>query len=266
MTSPYTDSALLKRQYSDKSNLAARASIYEFQHPRVDFPAWVIDHLPNEGSSGPALDVGCGPGWSVARSTDLGAPVIGLDLSWGMVRQAAESVRGALGWVVGDVMTLPVRDGACAWACALHMLYHVPVPARAVAELCRVVRPGGTVLAVLNGVDHMDTYRSLMAEAAGRDEWLPWPSDRVNLGHGDLFEQTFDSVVLDELRGRIVLSEIEPLLRYAASARDFYEHQVGGTWTEFESRLAEAARRRLTRHGRIEITTHSGVFVCTAPG
>jgi SAM-dependent methyltransferase len=144
------------------------------------------------------------------------------------------------------------------------MLYHVPDPARAVAELSRVVRPGGTVLVVLNGADHMDTYRSLVAEAAGRDKWLPIPSDTMNLGHGALLRETFAAVVLDELRGSIVLRDIDPLVRYATSACDFYEHEVDGSWADFETRLAEVAHRHLDRQGRIEITTHSGVFVCTA--
>jgi len=166
--------------------------------------------------------------------------------------------------MVGDAMSLPLCDDACAAACAIHMLYHVPDPARAVAELSRVVRPGGTVLVVLNGADHMDTYRSLVAEAAGRDMWLPIPSDTMNLGHRALLSETFATVVLDELRGSIVLRDLDPLLRYAMSARDFYEHEVDGSWADFECRLAEAAHRHLDRHGQIEITTHSGVFVCTA--
>ncbi len=266
MTFAYTDPTVLKRQYADASNLVARASIYAFQVEHVDFPAWVIDHLPDQRPPGPVLDVGCGPGWCVARAADSGAPAIGLDLSWGMVSRAAASHRQAIGWMEGDAMSLPVRDRSCGAACALHMLYHVPDPARAVAELSRVVRPGGTVLVVLNGIDHMGTYRSLTAEAAGRSEWLPIPSDVMNLGHRDLFTGAFDAVVLDELRGCIVLRDIDPLLAYAASARDFYEHQVAGTWAEFESRLAETAGRHLARHDRIEITTHSGVFVCTAAG
>ncbi len=261
-----TDPANLKRQYADETNLAARANIYAYQHPRVAFPAWVLDHLPDEARTGPVLDVGCGPGWYVARAVERGIPTIGLDLSSGMVRQASAVSPGALAWLAGDATRLPFSDNSCAAASALHMLYHVPEPAAAIAELRRVVRPGGTVLAVLNGVDHMDTYRSLLAEAAGRDEWLPWSSSRVNLGHVDLFDEMFASVVIDELRGRIVLSDVEPLLSYAGSAREFYEDQIDCSWADLLTRFAQAANRHLAGYGTIEITTHSGVFVCTVAG
>lgn len=266
MSSAYTDPATLKQQYADRTNLTARADIYAFQHPRVDFPAWVLAHLPDAARAGPLLDVGCGPGWSVARAATSGAPTIGLDLSAGMVAQASASFPDVGGWLVGDAMALPVRSDSCSAAMALHMLYHVPDPAQAVTELSRVVRAGGTVLAVVNGADHMDTYRSLTAEAAGRTEWMPWPGNRVHLGHRALFEPAFPSVEMDELRGRIDLADVAPLMAYAGSAREFYEHQVEMPWSDYESRLHDVAERHLAEHGRIEITTHSGVFVCTVAG
>lgn len=258
-----TDAAMLRTQYADKTNLSARASIYAYQEPRVPLVPWVLGHLPERARTGRVLDVGCGPGWYVAGAAELGVAAVGLDLSVGMVAQAAVAYPAALGWIAGDAARLPVADHAFDAALALHMLYHVPDPAAAVAELRRVVRPGGTVLAVLNGLDHMDTYRSLTAEAAGRTEWLPWSSSRVNLGHVDLFEREFASVVVDEVRARIVLSDVQPLLAYAGSAREFYEGRIDGSWEEHLERFARAAQRDLARDGSLEITTHTGVFVGT---
>ncbi len=258
-----TDAATLRRQYADKTNLAARANIYAFQQPQVPFSTWVLDHLPDAALAGRILDVGCGPGWYVTRAQELGASAVGLDLSAGMVSEAARACPTALGWLTGDATRLPISDGSFDAALALHMLYHVPDPAAALAELSRVVRPGGTVLAVLNGRDHMDTYRSLMAEAAGSSEWLPWPSTRVNLSDANLFEGAFTSAVLDEVHAHIVLDHVDPLLAYARSAREFYEPLLGCSWEEYLRRFEQAVGRHLADHGSIEITTHSGVFVCT---
>jgi SAM-dependent methyltransferase len=261
-----TDAETLKRQYADKANLSARASIYAFQEPRVPLPSWVLDRVPEAAKAGRVLDVGCGPGWYVARAAELGASTVGLDLSLGMVTEASRACSTALGWVTGDAARLPIRSDSFDAALALHMLYHVPDPSVAVAELRRVVRPGGTVLAVLNGLDHMDTFRTLTAEAARRTEWLPWSSSRVNLNHVELFEHEFGSVTVDEVRARIVLTDVGPLLAYAGSAREFYEHRIDCSWDEFRERFARAARRHLADHGTIEITTHTGAFVSTVDG
>jgi ubiquinone/menaquinone biosynthesis C-methylase UbiE len=52
------------------------------------------------------------------------------------------------GWpaVVADVLALPLRDGVFDAAVAGFLLNHLP-PAAALAELTRVVSPGGVVLA-----------------------------------------------------------------------------------------------------------------------
>ncbi|MBP0574103.1 methyltransferase domain-containing protein, partial [Mycobacterium tuberculosis] len=46
---------------------------------------------------------------------------------------------------------------------AMHMLYHLADPAVGIAEMARVLKPGGTLLVTTNGVDNM---RELYALAA----------------------------------------------------------------------------------------------------
>ena len=46
----------------------------------------------------------------------------------------------------------------------MHMLHHVPEPARAVGEACRVLRTGGTLLVATNGSRHLAEMNEL---------WLP---------------------------------------------------------------------------------------------
>ena len=52
---------------------------------------------------------------------------------------------------LGDVQELPFADGAFDAAVAAWMLYHVPDVERGLAELARVLRPGGRLVAVTNG-------------------------------------------------------------------------------------------------------------------
>src|SRR5262245_27040439 len=51
---------------------------------------------------------------------------------------------------------------------AMHMLYHVPEPLEAARELRRITHPGGQVLVVLNGEDHLRELRGPYRRRAAR--------------------------------------------------------------------------------------------------
>lgn len=95
------------------------------------------------------LDVGCGPGRDTRLLRGLGARVVGLDLSFGMLR--SQSLSGA---VLGDMRALPVRTGAMDGVWCHAALLHVPrgdVP-RVLAEFARVTHQSGVLyLAVSEG-------------------------------------------------------------------------------------------------------------------
>ncbi|HET7417538.1 MAG TPA: methyltransferase domain-containing protein [Solirubrobacterales bacterium] len=96
------------------------------------------------------IEVACGPG-AIARAL---APrvgrVHGVDLTPAMVAKAAEEAgREGLGnveFAVGDATALEFKDGAFDGAVTRFSLHHIPAPRRVVAEMARVVRPGGWVL------------------------------------------------------------------------------------------------------------------------
>ncbi|MFB6939229.1 class I SAM-dependent methyltransferase [Streptomyces chartreusis] len=95
------------------------------------------------------LDVGCGTGALSALVTELHDPrrVLGCDRSEAFVATAAAAKIRTAGFVVGDAMALPVRDGVFDVAVSGLTLNFLPEPAVAVRELTRAVRPGGPVAA-----------------------------------------------------------------------------------------------------------------------
>jgi SAM-dependent methyltransferase len=96
------------------------------------------------------LDVGCGTGSLTRAIIEDAAPseVIGIDPSEGFVAAARRCTPASLAaFVVGGAQQLPFSDGSFDVAVAGLVLNFVLDSAKAIAEMRRVVRPGGTVAA-----------------------------------------------------------------------------------------------------------------------
>jgi len=102
------------------------------------------------------LEAGCGLGddaLRIAQRIIPGGKVIGLDASSAMIEKArlnARALRLPVEFLVGDVKALPFSDGAISRCRIDRVLQHIPEPLRAVAELVRVLEPGGLLLAYDN--------------------------------------------------------------------------------------------------------------------
>ena len=96
------------------------------------------------------LDVGCGTGddaRALAARVAPGGRVIGIDASAEMIGEARRRGPAAgLDLRVGDAARLDLPDGVVDGARAERTLQHLDRPEAAVAELARVVRPGGRVV------------------------------------------------------------------------------------------------------------------------
>ena len=97
------------------------------------------------------LDVGCGPGfYCVELAADVGSSgsVVGVDSSPAMLELAARRCAGHEGVELrrGDAVALPVDDASVDGALCVQVLEYIPDPTVALAEMHRVLRPGGRVV------------------------------------------------------------------------------------------------------------------------
>jgi 2-polyprenyl-6-hydroxyphenyl methylase / 3-demethylubiquinone-9 3-methyltransferase len=100
--------------------------------------------VPEASRSGAVLiDAGCGAGLLAPHVRHLGYRHVGVDLRRSGLEQAAG--RGVTP-VGGDVTALPIGDGCADVVVAGEILEHVADLPGTVAELCRVLRPGGMVV------------------------------------------------------------------------------------------------------------------------
>lgn len=96
------------------------------------------------------LDVGCGTGALTQAIIEHGNPnsVMGIDASPGYAAYAkARTGSSRARFEVGDAQSLPIESASLDAAVSGLVLNFVPQPARAVAEMARVVRPGEVVAA-----------------------------------------------------------------------------------------------------------------------
>jgi arsenite methyltransferase len=96
---------------------------------------------------GIALDIGCGPGSvtaSLARATGPGGLALGVDISEPMLARAVGAEVGPqIGFLRADAQRLPLRDNTVDAVVSIAVLQLVPDPVAALAEMARVLRPGG---------------------------------------------------------------------------------------------------------------------------
>ena len=103
---------------------------------------------------GVVCDMGCGPGQIGRYLADRGLDVVGIDLSPGMLEQAA-ALNPDIEFYQGNMLALDEPDGAWAGIAAFYSIIHVP-PGEVVAalrEMGRALRPGGLLLLAFHTSD-----------------------------------------------------------------------------------------------------------------
>jgi len=116
-------------------------------------PRWrrfMVDRLPRDG--GHVLDVATGTGLVAEALRGRGFRVTGLDQSPGMLSHARARFGGRVELVEGTADELPFADASFDHLTFTYLLRYVDDPGATVAELARVVRPGGTIAMVEFGL------------------------------------------------------------------------------------------------------------------
>ncbi|MFD7547382.1 class I SAM-dependent methyltransferase [Streptomyces sp. NPDC059816] len=258
-----TDPKLLARvAYGDQRHLSARQSLYRWQRPRYDLPGLVLQELA--GTTGPVLDVGCGNGKFIERlrrdRPDL--PVVGLDVSPGILAGVPGPV------VTADASALPFADGTADAVLAMHMIYHVRDVGAAVTELARVLGAAGVLVASTNSDRDKKELDELWRRAAGDVLGTRDVPRRVSLSSRFSLEKAprhlsaaFGDVRVRELPGVMEITDPAPVVAHLASY-EAWAGESGVPFTETVGRAEELAADVIRNEGSFRITCLGGVLVC----
>ena len=121
-------------------------------------------------------DLGCGTGQMTAALAPFVRHVIAVDGSAAMLQAAKKRLQRFDNVELrrGDLEALPLDDGRLDAATLVLVLHHLPEPDRAIAEVARVLRPGGRVIIVDMLPHDRDSYRQQMGHV-----WLGFSDEHM---------------------------------------------------------------------------------------
>jgi SAM-dependent methyltransferase len=202
------DPALVAEEYADDARLRRRAAAFTgagtADDARVRLVAAVAALQPRR-----VLEVGCGWGELAAWiARDTGAEVIATDLSPHMVELAGERGVDAR---IADVQDLPFDDREFDVVVAAWMLYHVPDLDRGIAELARVLRPGGRLVAVTNSRFHLLELRELVGSGPSTLKFSREDGEVI-------LARRFERVQREDIDGRLEFADRDQVEEYVRAS------------------------------------------------
>jgi SAM-dependent methyltransferase len=261
--SKFSDQQYLKSdQYKDSANLDARVAIHQrFSTNPYGWFKWVFDTLLRLPEDAKILELGCGPAylWTENISRVPAAWNVTLsDLSSGMLDAAWRNlvVTGrAFQFKEIDAQSIPFEDETFDAVIANHMLYHVPDRPKAIAEIKRILKPGGRLIATTVGESHMKEMMAWYARVHISKVWESF-ANSFTLENG--FEQLkpcFPELSVSRYEDNLEITGIEPIMAYIRSGirvSELSEDELISLQHDLESELKEK--------GKIFITKDSGLF------
>ena len=162
-----------------------------------------------------------------------------------------------------DACEMPFADANFDLVIANHMLYAVSDTAKAIREIHRILKPGGTLLAATNGTRHMlelAPYVSMLDPNASQDpENIFYKQLAFTLENAaEQLEPVFSSVARLEYEDSLEIDEVEPVLEYLLSGFELDKIKIGSLAAVKAALLLELKNKSI-----LKVNKNSGCFICS---
>lgn len=219
-----------------KEMVAARRRFLEAGHYRPIAELAARAALTDLPADAACLDAGCGEGYylrQLAAQADAAGKspaLLGLDISKWAVQAAAKAQRGTATWVVGSNAKLPVLPTTLD---RVLCLFGFPV----YPEFARVLKPGGTLIMIDAGPDHLRELREII-----------YPTLKTPAPPNDQAPPGFSSLQRESLSCRIELDSQEQIADLLVMTPHFYRASPSG-----REKAAQLSRLALTVDVRLQV-------------
>ncbi len=267
---PGNDPERVSAQYRTSANLDARIRLHkEYSTNQYGWLSWVFDHLLALPDDAAILEIGCGTGqlWAEnAGRIPTGWQITLTDQSAGMLTQsqaALASLTRGITFEQADAERLPFAADQFDAVIANHMLYHVPDLPKALAEVTRVLKPGGRFFAATNGIAHMQVLAAMLAafdERLRPDRSLSIGTFTLENGAAQL-RPHFGRVECHRYEDALVVDRAAPLVDYVLSATPADQTLV----PERHALDAFFHTELAAQGGSITIAKSTGLFIAQQP-
>ena len=211
-------------QYRTSANLDVRIDIHErFSTNKYRWMWWVFDHFEFPPVCR-ILEVGCGVGklWlENAHRIGTDWEIMVSDFSEAMLEKTQANLTGVPGkfdFRVFGVEDIPFGPDTFDAVIANHMLYYAVDLSRALAEIHRVLRPGGKLYASTNGMGHFKEIDDLIVEFRGGSRPIASVIETFSLDTGrDFLECYFGKVQLDRQANSLLINNPAALTTFCMS-------------------------------------------------
>lgn len=255
--------SVVREQYKSDKNLNIRNNLHSYNINKVDFDKWCFNQI-NFEKNARVLEVGCGTGklwYKNKENIDKSLDITLSDFSKGMLKSTKDKLKDLkhnFKYEEINVEDIPYEDGSFDIVIAKHMIYFAPDIEKALAEIKRVLVPGGIAYITVNSCETMAELNKLAEKfdsSLGIDN--NGYSARFELENGEaIINKYFENVGIEILEGKIIVDDPEPVVSYKASTIQGSSILVGQKKKEFTKYL----EIYIKENGNISITTKTCMF------
>jgi SAM-dependent methyltransferase len=189
-----------------------------------------VDELRADLTGLLALDAGAGTGAATRALRRRGADVVAVDTSPAMLAELVRQTGGLVPTICANICSIPVPDDTYDVAIAAYVINHLDAPTDALAELGRVTKAGGSVVATTFGAD---------------DHPIKPAVDEVLMRHGFVYPDWY-AKLKQAWMPRIATAPALTEVGRKGGLRDVTVHHVDVDLSEFPAEAAAAYRLGLS--------------------
>ena len=254
----------LMQQYVDTSNISIRIRLHSLYSQNAEkwFP-WIYRNCGIHSSKS-ILELGCGNGDFWLQNMDAlpqKIKIILSDNSLGVLeetRECFDSKDGRFSFKLINMEDIPRPDSSVDMIIANHVLFYASDIPKAIREIRRVLKPGGTFICSTYGPKHMKEISDMMKQF----------DDRIMLAAKDLYEifgktngnemleQEFDSVEWRDYEDSLYVTDANDLIDYILSCHGNQNQYIVDNYKEFRNFVQIQVGKGF------HITKEAGIFIC----